>query len=83
MLFYDDDLQLIKFEPAPPAAGILETEVHNYKHQPGVLIYSDPLKFWEANQLSFPTLAKLTCLHLSVQWSSVASERVFSTSGES
>ena len=79
MLFEDDDLQLIKFEPVPPAAEILKTGLHNCRQQPGILSDNDPLEFWAANQLSFPTLTKLARLHLCVQWSSVASERVFSS----
>ncbi|KIK13972.1 hypothetical protein PISMIDRAFT_117870, partial [Pisolithus microcarpus 441] len=43
---------------------------------------TDPLKFWEVNQMQFPTLFAITMDYLPIQASSVPCERVFSSSAE-
>ena len=47
-----------------------------------ITVDSDPLKWWRKNEVVYPHLAKLAKRYLSVQATSVASERVFSTAGD-
>ncbi|KIK19827.1 hypothetical protein PISMIDRAFT_13394 [Pisolithus microcarpus 441] len=47
-----------------------------------VLETTDPLKFWEVNQMQFPMLFAIAMDYLPIQASSVPCERVFSLSAE-
>jgi hypothetical protein len=42
---------------------------------------SDPLKWWKEKKSSLPRLAKLACTYLAIPSTSVPSERLFSSAG--
>lgn len=63
------------------AKEVIQDEVIKYEQYSNVNINEDPLKWWKYNQNMFPTLSHLAKKYLSIQGSSVASERVFSCGG--
>ncbi len=61
---------------------IADREIRMYRQMPKLSMDSDPLAFWEKNQLILPTLARMFQKYAVVQATSVASERVFNTVGD-
>ena len=57
------------------------SEVTSYLSDPCLPEDTDPLRFWEQNQVSMPTLSKLTLNYLVVTATSAPVERVFSVAG--
>lgn len=55
-------------------------EIDGYLKQPNLLPSADALEFWRQNTC-FPTLKELAREYFSINPSSVASERLFSTAG--
>lgn len=60
----------------------VQQELTSYQAVPALNINDNPLDWWAANQPKFPHIAKLTKSILTVQATSVPSERVFSTAGD-
>ncbi|XP_051575875.1 E3 SUMO-protein ligase ZBED1-like [Myxocyprinus asiaticus] len=56
-------------------------EVSTYTSMPTIPVGKDPLQWWKANEEEFPMLAKLARKVLCIPANSVASERLFSSSG--
>ena len=56
-----------------------DEEVKNYRETPKS---TTPLKFWNSDKFKLPKLAKPAGKYLVAQATSVAAERVFSTSGD-
>nr|XP_015922601.2 E3 SUMO-protein ligase ZBED1-like [Parasteatoda tepidariorum] len=73
----DDTLNVNILTPSCKA----EREFNNFISMPKVGLNDDPLKWWKMNEHNFPTLKLLARKYLTVQGSSVPSERVFSTGG--
>ena len=61
---------------------IARREVEKYKSIPQTTMSDDPLLFLAKRELEFPNLTVLAEQYFCVQASSVASERVFSTTGD-
>lgn len=47
-----------------------------------ISVDANPLKWWKDNEHQYPNVSRLSKHYLSVQATSVASERVFSTAGD-
>ena len=61
---------------------IAQQEIQTYRDMPKHSKFSTPFLFYEMNRDKFPNLSVLATKYLVIQATSVASERVFSTSGD-
>ncbi|QQP35181.1 Uncharacterized protein FKW44_023335 [Caligus rogercresseyi] len=59
-----------------------ENELNLYLTEQPVNKYVMPLLWWHSNRMKYPLLSKLAFKYLSVQATSVSSERLFSTAGQ-
>lgn len=59
-----------------------DSEIDKYRAIPQASMMDNPLQFWKERSFDFPNLIVLAEEYLCVQASSVAAERVFSTSGD-
>ncbi|XP_051806127.1 E3 SUMO-protein ligase ZBED1-like [Acanthochromis polyacanthus] len=59
-----------------------EEEVMSYRVTGCIPVDADPLAWWKDNEHKYPHIAKLAQCYLTVQGTSVPSERVFSTAGD-
>ena len=71
----DDELTLSTREK-------VDQEVSTYLKVPRLDYELDPLEWWEINESTYPTLAKLAKKYLTVPATSASSERLFSKSGK-
>lgn len=69
-------------DPPLQDSEIAKKEVDKYRAIPQASMMDNPLQFWEERSFDFPNLIVLAEEYLCVQASSVAAERVFSTSGD-
>ena len=60
----------------------LQLEIDLYHHEPVIKLDSSPLEWWKQHFYHFPKLSQLARAVLSIQATSVAAERVFSTAGD-
>ena len=60
---------------------IAQQEIQTYRDMPKHSKFSTPFLFYEMNRDKYPNLSVLATKYLVIQATSVASERVFSTSG--
>ncbi|KAK6183139.1 hypothetical protein SNE40_010672 [Patella caerulea] len=61
---------------------LIKKEIHHYKSMPQNPMSESPLTFWKSKQDELPYLTSLSVKYLGIQASSVAAERVFSTTGD-
>ena len=59
-----------------------DTEIHAYLTEPCVSSSADPLDYWKCHEEQYPVLKILARKYLSMQSTSVPSERLFSTAGQ-
>ena len=74
----DDDVEITDFYRRTSKERA-EEEVKKYREMPK---HKDALAFWNHHKYTLPHLAKLAATYLVAQATSVAAERVFSTSGD-
>lgn len=75
------DVILVKETPGKSPLDVIRDEIHRYKSVECSL-KTLPLDFWRSNCHSYQNIAKLAMQYLSMQATSVPSERVFSTAGD-
>ncbi|XP_062585055.1 E3 SUMO-protein ligase ZBED1-like [Saccostrea cucullata] len=80
-LFGDDEV-LVTGEEFITPAELARKEVESYKGHKPASMKENPLAWWKENEVYFPKLARLARTYFCVQATSVASERVFSTTGD-
>ena len=66
----------------PTPIELAQRELAEYRAIRPIGLGSNPLDFWKHNEKRFPLLSQLALRYLCTQASSVASERVFSTAGD-
>jgi hypothetical protein len=77
------DVYVVKVEPSKSLFQRADTEITRYRNETSSIHIGDnPLMWWKFNETSFPLLAKLAKMLLTIPATSVPSERVFSTAGE-
>ena len=81
-IFEDEDLEITGVFSPPTPTEMAKREVADYRAAKSISMKSNPLDFWKLNSTRFPLLSQLSLRYLCVQASSVASERVFSTAGD-
>ena len=59
-----------------------DQELTCYKQEKTLAIDMYPLRWWQAQALKYPLISKVAKQYMSVQATSVASERVFSVAGD-
>lgn len=69
-------------DPPLQDSEIAKKEVDKYRAISQASMMDNPLQFWKERSFDFPNLIVLAEEYLCVQASTVASERVFSTSGD-
>jgi hypothetical protein len=79
---FEDDVEVTHVEPPLTDSDNARREVEKYKGFPQTAMSDNPLHFWKERNMDFPHLTILAEQYLCVQASSVASERVFSTTGD-
>jgi hypothetical protein len=77
--FIDDSVAAQQSRPSTVDSMIV---VRTYLEQPNLTRKEDPLIWWAVNQKTFPFLAPIAKKYLTMQATSVASERLFSKAGE-
>ena len=78
---FDDDVQVIKEEPALSLQQRVLKQIDTYRKAKQLPMNANPLEFWKVHP-EYPDLSLLAQIYFCVQATSVASERVFSTSGD-
>lgn len=78
----EDDIEITHMDPPLQDSEIDKKEVDKYRAIPQASMMDNPLQFWKERSFDFPNLIVLAEEYLCVQASSVAAERVFSTSGD-
>ena len=63
------------------AEDVATEEIDQYIHFPCPEVDSDPLEWWKTHHVDYSHLASLAKKYLCIPATSVASERLFSTSG--
>lgn len=76
------DVFITKVRPGKSVLELVESELANYKVEETMPLNSNPLLWWEANELKYPILSKLAKKYLCVHATSVANEKVFSSAGD-
>lgn len=79
---FEDDIEKTHMDPLLQDSEISKKEVDKYRAIPQASMMDNPLQFWKEGSFDFPNLIVLAEEYLCVQASSVAAERVFSTSGD-
>lgn len=74
--------EVTQVDPPLLDSEIAKREVEKYRAIPPASMLENSLLFWKERSFDFPNLIVLAEQYLCVQASSVASERVFSTSGD-
>ncbi|XP_063336556.1 zinc finger BED domain-containing protein 4-like [Pelmatolapia mariae] len=74
-----DDIAKEQPQAAQPLAAGAAIELNTYLGEAPCSREDSPLKYWGANKIRFPTLAKIARKYLSAPFSSVESERLFSS----
>ena len=64
------------------AADKVELELNCYLKESRAKMEANPIDWWGARSHKYPILARVACSYLIIQGTSVASERVFSTTGD-
>lgn len=81
--FWNSWDQLQPVEPQNSDQSVtIETEVNNYLAEPCISRDTDPLEWWKINMTRFPSLCHAAKRYLSAPPTSVPSERLFSTAGD-
>lgn len=88
-LFFDDDTTQISnscgddqtLQTSIPEPEMVAKEISNYRFEAQISKTQNPLHWWKEHEFKYPLLAKTARRFLTVQATSVASERVFSTAG--
>ena len=82
-LFDDDDdaVAVVASDALLPLTEQVKREMTSYKNLDKLPMTSNPLEFWK-NHDDLPLLSRMAKTYFCVQATSVASERVFSTSGD-
>lgn len=78
----DSDVQLTGVFAPPSLEEQVNSELTKYKTMGKISMKNDPLEFWRLYRGSLPHLSEVALKYLCVQASSVPSERVFSTAGD-
>lgn len=79
---FDEDITITGQDPPLSARENSKRELQQYREKKQATMKENPLLWWKANELFFPRLFKLAVKYCCVQATSVASERVFSTTGD-
>lgn len=79
LLFEDGDDVIITDSYKRSTKEMAQEEIKHYMEMPK---HTSPLLFWNVKKVTLPNLAKLAGKYLVAQATLVASERVFSTSGD-
>lgn len=78
--FFDDMIR--KVQPSGTALSRAIVEVNRYLDERPIDRREDPLKWWAANQFTYPLLSKLVKVHCNMVATSVPCERIFSKTGQ-
>jgi hypothetical protein len=78
---FEDDI-LVTGEEVLNPVEMARKEVQSYKEHRPAPMKENPLDWWKEREIYFPRLSRLASEYLCVQATSVASERVFSTTGD-
>lgn len=65
-----------------PLSSITQEEITSYKVTGCIPVDADSCRWWKNNEHKYPHIAKLAQRYLAVPGTSVPSERVFSTAGD-
>lgn len=60
----------------------VDMEIALYKQEQSISIDKNPLEWWKSNVCKYPLISLIARRYMSVQATSVASERVFSVAGD-
>ena len=81
LIWGDFDRSVQDATSATPLSKVT-TELNQFLLEPVVKRKEDPLAYWKARELLYPTLAKMARKYFSVMATSVPSERIFSKTGQ-
>lgn len=76
-----DDEVFKRVEPSTSFSCITTSEITRYLSAPNCQRNGDPLEWWRLEEKNFPNLSQIAFKYLTIQATSVPSERVFSTAG--
>ncbi|XP_078695029.1 E3 SUMO-protein ligase ZBED1-like [Branchiostoma floridae x Branchiostoma belcheri] len=81
----EDEVEITHVEPPTPVRVRIQAEINTYREMPKIKSTDDAGDFWrrKSEELpGLPLLANLAREYLTIQATSVASERIFSTAGD-
>jgi hypothetical protein len=67
--------------PVTDQVSRIKSEAQQYLELPAVPMNTDPLEWWEANEINFPALIVMALQYLGVPATSASAERLFSLAG--
>ena len=80
---FEDEVDVVRVDKPSSIQELVIKEIQAYRSEPKMRSTDKPLTYWRDNSAKFPKLSKkFARANLSVQASSVSSERVFSLAGD-